>query len=103
TLGRLFFTRRHLLEWETAAATERRLGTDLPSFLRTMGITSLIAWALILVVAVWNPRALFAASPLLLAWLASPALAWWVSLPLPVKETVLTDDDRMALRRIARK
>jgi cyclic beta-1,2-glucan synthetase len=103
TLGRLFFKRRHLLEWETAAATERRLGTDLPSFLRTMGMTSLFAWALIIVVAVWNPHALFAALPILLVWLCSPALAWWVSLPLPVKEFVLTEADRIALRRIARK
>jgi cyclic beta-1,2-glucan synthetase len=103
TLGRLFFTRRRLLEWEAAAVTERRLGTDLPSFLRNMGMTSLIAWALILVVAVWNPHALFAASPLLLVWLLSPALAWWVSLPLPIKEVVLSEDDRKALRRIARK
>lgn len=103
TLGRLFFTRSHLLEWETAAAAERRLGTDLPSFLSTMGMTSLIAWALFLVVAVWNPHALFAALPILLVWIGSPALAWWVSLPLPVKEVVLTDADRNALRRIARK
>src|SRR5207244_606904 len=36
TLIRLCFTRRHLLEWETAAATEQRLGTSLPALCRTM-------------------------------------------------------------------
>src|SRR5262249_25082303 len=34
TLVRVCGTRRHLLEWETAASTERRLGTGWADFLR---------------------------------------------------------------------
>jgi cyclic beta-1,2-glucan synthetase len=103
TLWRLFVTRRRLLEWETAAATEQRLGDDLSSFVRTMGMTSLIAAALAVLVAVARPAALPAALPLLLLWFFSPVLAWFVSQPLAEKIVELTAADRAALRRIARK
>src|SRR5207237_6785703 len=43
TLARLFVTRRHLLEWETAFATERRLGTALGKFWRNLWPVSLFA------------------------------------------------------------
>ncbi|MBX7106588.1 MAG: hypothetical protein K1X57_21105 [Gemmataceae bacterium] len=103
TLYRLFVSRKHLLEWETAAATEQRLGENLGSFVATMFPTSLIAIGLGVLVAVAKPAALPAALPLVLLWTLSPVLAWWVSQPLPVKVTELTETDRKALRRIARK
>src|SRR5262249_21378612 len=43
TLVRLCVTRRHLLEWETAAATERRLGTSLAAFYRSMWLPPALA------------------------------------------------------------
>jgi len=103
TLGRLFFTRKHLLEWETAAATEQRLSNSLAGFARTMGVTSGIALLLLGIVALGKPAALPAALPLLAFWLLSPVLAFWVSQPLKSKPVIVTAEDRKALRRIARK
>jgi cyclic beta-1,2-glucan synthetase len=103
TLYRLFVSRRHLLEWETAASTERRLGNDFASFARTMYPASALACAAALVVALVRPEALPAAAPLLLAWLVSPAVAYWVSRPLVVRQASLTPADRQVLRRLARK
>ena len=51
TLARLLVTRRRLLEWETAASTEQRLGTGLRDFLAGMWGTLALAAASTAVVA----------------------------------------------------
>jgi cyclic beta-1,2-glucan synthetase len=103
TLYRLFVSRRQLLEWETAAAAEARLGTGLGQFAAAMwpavaagaALAGLVAWA--------NPSALPAALPWLAAWAVSPLVAWWVSRPLPDRDPPLSESDRAELRRTARK
>jgi cyclic beta-1,2-glucan synthetase len=103
TLYRLIVSHRRLLEWETAAATERRLGTDIAHFWSVMWPASALAMALGVLVSWARPQALPAALPLLCAWLLSPVVAWWVSRPRAARETPLTDAERRALRRVARK
>ena len=69
TLVRHFVTRRHLLEWETAASTERRLGTGLSTSSRHVAGAGpgrgRSPW--------WSPwsirRRSAAAAPVLAAWL----------------------------------
>jgi cyclic beta-1,2-glucan synthetase len=103
TLYRLLISRKNLLEWETAAATERRLGTGLAHFWSVMWPSSALAVAVGVVVFFAQPSALPAAVPLLLAWLLSPAVAWWVSRPRKGRDAPLSEDERLALRRVARK
>ena len=103
TLIRHFITRRHMLEWETAASTERRLGTGLLDFVANMWPAPALAVVLAVVVALVHPAALGAAVPVLAAWLLSPVVAYWVSRPLPVAEPPLTESERRELRRIARR
>jgi len=103
TLSRLFVSHRNLLEWETAAATEHRLGTGIGNFVRSMWTAPAFASAVALLVALVRPSALPAALPVLLAWFASPIVAFWVSRPPRVVESPLTDPERAELRRIARK
>ena len=80
TLVRLFVTRRHLLEWETAAATEQRLGNGLAPCLRSMWLSPPLAVVLGLVLGFTRPG-LAAAAPFLAAWLVAPFVAFWVSRP----------------------
>jgi len=103
TLARLLITRRRLLEWETAASTERRLGTGLRDFLAGMWGTLALAAASAAVVALMRPSALWAASPFLAGWFLSPVVAFWVSRPKQVRDLMLSEDERRALRRITRK
>jgi len=103
TLYRLFVSRRRLLEWETAADAEARLGTGLRQSARSMWPAVVFAAVLGVVVAWVSPIALWAAAPWLLAWLVSPVIAWWVSRPLKDSQTPLTDIERGELRRMARK
>ena len=103
TLARLLVTRRRLLEWETAASAEQRLGTGLRDFLSGMWGTLALAAASATVVALLRPSALWAASPFLAGWFLSPVVAFWVSRPKQVRDLTLSEDERRALCRITRK
>ena len=78
TLWRLIVSRRHLLSWHDAARTAREVRShDGPvSTWREMALAPLAAVALAAIVAWSRSDALPVALPLLLAWLASPALAY---------------------------
>jgi cyclic beta-1,2-glucan synthetase len=103
TLVRLLLTRRHLLEWETAATTERRLGLDFVSFILNLWPAPLLAMAVGLLVGLVRPDALPQATPLLVAWFVSPAVAYWVSRPFPVAEAPLQPAEQHELRCLARR
>ena len=79
TLVRLTITRRNLLEWKTASQVERELKDDsLCAFWARMWTASAIAVATGLCVALFSPHSAYAALPIILAWLGSPVLAWWL-------------------------
>ena len=103
TLYRLLVTRKNLLEWETAAAAESRLGAGLSGFVRTMWQASALAGGLAATVAIVRPSSLWAAAPVLAAWALSPLVAYWVSTPRRAVETPLSAAERDSLRRIARR
>ncbi|AMV40689.1 glucoamylase family protein [Planctomyces sp. SH-PL62] len=103
TLHRQYVSRKRLLEWETAASTEQRLGGGLRDFVRSMWPASAIALAILAGVVWLRPSALWAAAPLLSAWFLSPLVAYAISLPLPSTEVPLAAETRRALRRLARK
>ena len=82
TLVRLFWTRRKLLEWETAASTEQRLRAGSCTSSQDMWVAPArgdrdrrLLWSCV------RPAALPAAAPFLAAWLLSPAVAFRVSQP----------------------
>ncbi len=103
TLGRLFLTHKNLLEWETAASTETRLGNRLARFALSMWPAMAIAAVLASLVTLLRPEALAASAPILLAWFISPVIAYWVSQPRPTTDVPLNEAERRALRRVARK
>ncbi len=103
TLFRMAVTHRNLLEWETAASTEHRLGTGFAHFCATLWGGPVVAIVLGVLVGVVHPAALPAAGPLLVAWFLSPVIAFVVSRPRVMAETPLSDPERRELRRLARK
>lgn len=81
TLFRMSVTRRKLLEWETAAATEQRLSRRW-STLRHMWYVPVLALGLVYCL----PReALAAAAPLLFAWCLAPAAAQVINRPITIR------------------
>ena len=100
TLFRMLITRRRMLEWETAAATELRLHQGRRSMLSQMWpvLAVVIAIGLLL-----SPSAWPAALPLLAVWFVSPAVAHWLSQPVVQRPTELSGQQRHLLRLMARK
>ncbi|NLF24879.1 MAG: hypothetical protein GX589_04380, partial [Deltaproteobacteria bacterium] len=103
TLYRLYFSKRHLLEWEAADLTARRLAGNLMSFVSEMWQASamaLLAAALISHYSTLQAQAL--ALPFLLLWLLSPLIAWWCSAPFRRRPSVILNrKQERYLRRIA--
>jgi cyclic beta-1,2-glucan synthetase len=94
-------TRRRMLVWESAAATEKRLGRRFS--LAGMWPGCLFAAVIGVGLAVTRLAVVPAAMPLILLWLTSPAVAWWVSRPFRVAAPPLSPSEQCELRRIARK
>lgn len=105
TLVRLVITRRHLLEWTTAAQTARRLGEQpgAARFWRGLAAGPVCAGVVAALVALAAPERLAVALPLLVAWALAPQLAAWMSRAAAAPPAVLTDAERVRLRRLARR
>ncbi|NTW28974.1 MAG: hypothetical protein HGA39_06400 [Coriobacteriia bacterium] len=106
-LWRMTVSHRHLLEWETAAEVERRAGTTRTAFWRIVGPPAGLAALIMLAEGFLGSEPLRVAFGVFVAalWLAGPTVAWWISLPVPTRKPVadLAEDERLVLRRIARK
>ena len=103
TLWRLAVTRRRLLEWTTAEQVSRLRHRSLIEHYRWMGLSLVVAIAALAIAAIRAPESLLLSLPFVLAWLAAPALVYWLSLVRPDRETSeLTAEDAARLRSIAR-
>ncbi|MEI9864926.1 MAG: hypothetical protein WDN00_10305 [Limisphaerales bacterium] len=101
TLGRLTFTRRHLLEWQTAHEAERQNNGSLKYFVITMCGAPLLALGIVALLFVLNDPISFLTAGFLLAWAASPVVAWWISLPVTEKKADLSTEQIQQLHTLA--
>jgi cyclic beta-1,2-glucan synthetase len=105
TLCRLTITHKNMLQWITAAHTDKHLNNRESSkhFWQEMGPGVLLTCLLALVVFYMNEAALPIAAPFLILWFLSPEIARVISKPLPKVTEQLEDDDVVFLRRLARR
>ena len=98
-------TRKHLLQWTAAAATEHAITGKSPRRLywRTLAWSPVLGLAGAALVALVRPSALFVAGPLLATWVLAPEIARWVSKPRTVGPEALGFDERKYLRLLARR
>ena len=107
TLWRVLLSRRRLLEWrpsadvsvDTAPGSLQDLlhGARKMAFGPTLAITCAVGLALL------RQPVLVTAAPVLLLWLLSPLLVWWIDRPLQRKRPALTPAQTVFLRRLARR
>jgi hypothetical protein len=97
-----FSLHRYLLEWETAADTERRLDVSYKTMARTMWSVIVFVLLALLTLRLSLPK-LGRFVPLAIAWLASPWVAYQVSLPIQPNKAMLSLSEQHAVRRWARK
>jgi len=103
TLWRLFFSRRNLLEWQTASQAELQDDGSLQKFLATMWCAPLLAVAVGGIALFLNRHNWPVLTPFLALWFFSPGIAWWISLPLKEKKIELSAEQLRQLHRLARK
>jgi cyclic beta-1,2-glucan synthetase len=104
TLGRLYVTKRRLLEWVPAAQAAYGADLRLRSFYRDLHWGVVLAALAGLLFVVLKPAAWPVATPFVLLWALSPLIAWRMSLPpKPVKAQVLTPKETRSLRLVARR
>ena len=102
-LYRMLVSRRHLLQWTTAAAAQAAAKVRLAEVARRHWRPPLVALALLaLLLAGARPHPLLAAA-LCLLWGASPVWIWWVSRPHPDRpDAALPLKEQIYLEAIAR-
>ena len=103
TAWRMFVSKRHLLEWQTAADAERKSRRDWQSYVEAMWPAWIVPAAIGAYLLAIQPVSLVAVLPVLIAWVASPMVAWSVSRPLPERRAVANRKDRNFLRKLARR
>jgi cyclic beta-1,2-glucan synthetase len=104
TFVRLFATRRHLLEWATAAQSSGRPRLDLWGFYRKMAGGTFLAAITAAVAIIAEPSSWRLGVPFSALFLAAPALALWSSRSNVVDlQLTASDQDAGALRLIARR
>ena len=103
TLLRLLVTRKRLLEWKTSSDTERTTRSDLAGSYATMWVAPATALTAGLFLAVIQSGQLFWALPILVAWMAAPWIAWWISQPIESRASDLSDGQLTFLRHTARR
>ena len=102
TLFRLGISHRGLLEWVTASDAEARCPTRCRDHYAAMWACAAAGAAVMALLALEDPRALWWAGPLLLAWLAGPLVAWWSSQPCRRWDASLRKVPQRQVRRWAR-
>jgi len=100
---RTLITRTQLLEW---TASDEGVSTDagtLRDSYRSMWVAPFVALIAAGGMVLVHPVALVVATPILLSWFLSPALAWWISRPLSRQIAELTVAQTVFLRNLARR
>src|SRR5581483_10748023 len=104
TLFRVFWSRRNLLEWLTAAQSNFSPRLALGGFYRQMAGALVLAALAAIIVAWARPSSWPFAAPFVILWIASPAVARWASLPPAVaSHDPVSAADARGLRFVARR
>jgi len=101
---RMLFSKRGLLLWHMRSYTSRNARRTLIDFFMEMWIAPFLATGLALATVLGGSRsAVLFSAPVLLLWLVSPIVGWWISRPLLSPSPDLSDDQRSFLRVSARR
>jgi cyclic beta-1,2-glucan synthetase len=105
TLSRMTFTRQNMLQWITAAHTDKHLNNRESSwhYWQEMAPGVLLTCLITIVVFYIDVTALPIAAPFLILWFISPLIAKVISKPIPKVKEQLGEEDIIFVRRLARR
>lgn len=102
---RKFISKKRLLEWQTAAQSERLSNQNLRGYFGFMRASPAIAFLIFALLVVFAPKSLIVAWVFLILWTLAPFIAYRLSLPEEKSEqkSALAADDVRWLRQAARR
>lgn len=104
TLWRLSISRRHLLQWTTSAQNGSAARLTMVGYYQSMWFSTTLALLAALMLVTQPSGWWLLLLPLVLCWLAAPALVWWLSQPQPQFVTApLNATQQQQFRLIARR
>ncbi|MBU4316588.1 MAG: cyclic beta 1-2 glucan synthetase [Proteobacteria bacterium] len=92
-----------LLKWTLPGEGDRVSRMDLAGSCKTMWIGPVVSVATSVYLVYARPDIFPLALPVLLLWLVSPLVAWWISTPLISRSPRLTEDQVVFLRKLSRR
>ena len=103
TKTRMLWTKTKMLEWKTASEASRGVSTDVAGFFKSMWFGPALSATVFFLLALWEPGVFVVAGPLLVLWLVSPVVAWWLSRTLGAPPIHLSDSQRRFLHKLSRR
>lgn len=103
TLYRMIISKKHLLEWVTAADAEKLLGKDLKCYIREMIASPIIGVLLVFLYAICNQKLIVTGISLMIAWFLSPYISYFISKENTKKIEKIKENDKKMLLDLANK
>lgn len=105
TIWRMLWSRRHFLEWRSAAYVSADLtgGSRRVDTWSMMWPSTVFAALLTIDIALYNSEALLPAAPILAVWMVAPEIAVWLGRPRQPRRETLNNEERAFLERVARR
>ncbi|WP_027625800.1 GH36-type glycosyl hydrolase domain-containing protein [Clostridium lundense] len=103
TLYRVYISKKHLLEWQTAADVEAKSGKKLKNYIQSMWIGSAISLVMGLLAFYRSTSIGFIMLPSCIVWFLSPYIAYFISKERGENIEILSEEEISLLRRISRK
>ena len=101
TIYRLVVSKKHLLEWVTAADAERQTPKTIWAFIHRLSKGYFFVLLLLLGALFFNQDAIELSLTVSILWLSGPFLAYWLSQPQLDRKKAITSEDRKYLRALA--
>lgn len=106
TLWRMLITRKKMLQWNPSVYNVDEKGgdqTSLSAFYASMWIQPFLTLVILVYLVLYSPLKLIIALPILLLWVITPFITWWMSKPLAKQLAQLTNEQHIFLHKLARK
>ena len=103
TLYRMLISKKKLLEWQTAADSERLMGRKLNDFIKTMWSGSVVALVIAYISFSKEIKIGMIMFPSCVIWFISPIIAYYISKERGLKHANISSQDNYFLRRMCRK
>lgn len=103
TLYRMFISKKHLLEWVTAADAEKLLGKDLKCYIKEMIISPIVGIGLLLTYSIYHKNLIITGVSFLVAWFMTPFISYLISKENTKKIEKPKENDKKILLDIAKR